>query len=132
MENEKRSKRTLQELAFKDNFMFAAVMLDEEIAKGVLERTSVIKVKFDREMRRRYMLLEEIKREEYNAGKAEGLKGMSTAIINILESKSDLSDHLKKEITSIQSVDMLCKLTTIAAAVTSVEEFEKELNAMNF
>ena len=31
-------KKTLQELTFKDNFMFAAVMMDEENAKGVLER----------------------------------------------------------------------------------------------
>ena len=31
-------KKTLQELTFKDNFMFAAVMMDEENARGVLER----------------------------------------------------------------------------------------------
>ncbi len=30
--------KTIKELVFKDNFMFAAVMLDEDIAKGVLER----------------------------------------------------------------------------------------------
>ena len=35
---EKRNRKTLQELTFKDNFMFAAVMMDEENAKGVLER----------------------------------------------------------------------------------------------
>ena len=31
-------RKTLQELTFKDNFMFAAVMLEEENAKGVVER----------------------------------------------------------------------------------------------
>ena len=31
-------RKTLQELTFKDSFMFAAVMLDEENAKGVIER----------------------------------------------------------------------------------------------
>ena len=32
------TRKTLQELTFKDNFMFAAVMMDEENARGVLER----------------------------------------------------------------------------------------------
>ena len=40
---EKRRK-TLQELTFKDNFMFAAVMLDEENAKGVVERALGIQI----------------------------------------------------------------------------------------
>ena len=40
---EKRRK-TLQELTFKDNFLFAAVMLDEENAKGVVERALGIQV----------------------------------------------------------------------------------------
>jgi hypothetical protein len=31
-------RKTLQELTFKDNFMFAAVMMDSENARGVLER----------------------------------------------------------------------------------------------
>ena len=35
---------------------------------------SVEKIKFDREMGRRYMLFEELMKEEYNAGKAEGLE----------------------------------------------------------
>ena len=35
---EKKNRKTLQELTFKDNFMFAAVMMDEENAKGFLER----------------------------------------------------------------------------------------------
>ena len=35
---------------------------------------SVEKIKFDRELGRRYMLFEELMKEEYNAGKAEGLE----------------------------------------------------------
>ncbi|MGN0249571.1 MAG: hypothetical protein ACI4C0_09760 [Lachnospiraceae bacterium] len=37
-------RKTLQELTFKDNFMFVAVMLDEENAKGVIERALDIQV----------------------------------------------------------------------------------------
>lgn len=36
--------KTLQELTSKDNFMFAAVMLDEENAKGVVERATRIMI----------------------------------------------------------------------------------------
>ena len=32
-------RKTLQELTFKDDFMFGAVMLNPEICKGVLERS---------------------------------------------------------------------------------------------
>ena len=43
---EKRNRKTLQELTFKDNFMFAAVMMDEENAKGVIERALDIRVDY--------------------------------------------------------------------------------------
>ena len=36
--------KTIKDLVFKDNFMFAAVMMDEDIAKGVLERTLGIEI----------------------------------------------------------------------------------------
>ena len=45
-------KRTLQELTFKDNFMFGAVLLDPENCKGILERTlgiEIDRVEVDRE-----------------------------------------------------------------------------------
>lgn len=44
MEKETRKRKTLQQLTFKDNFMFATVMLDEENAKGVLERALDMKI----------------------------------------------------------------------------------------
>ena len=37
-------RKTLQELTFKDNFMFAAVMLEAENAKGVVERALGIRI----------------------------------------------------------------------------------------
>ena len=45
-------KKTLQELTFKDNFMFGAVLLDPENCKGVIERslgTEIERVKVSRE-----------------------------------------------------------------------------------
>ncbi|MBQ8558678.1 MAG: Rpn family recombination-promoting nuclease/putative transposase [Tyzzerella sp.] len=39
-----KQKKSLQELTFKDNFMFGAVMLDPENCKGILERTLGIEI----------------------------------------------------------------------------------------
>ena len=45
-------KKSLQELTFKDNFMFGAVLLDPENCKGILERcigTEIGRVEVSRE-----------------------------------------------------------------------------------
>ena len=35
-------KKSIQELTFKDNFMFGAVLLDPENCKGVIERSFIL------------------------------------------------------------------------------------------
>ena len=70
---------------------------DDEYVKQLQD--SVKKVKIDREMRRRYMMIEEIKKKEYNAGKAEGI---IQSIIGILSAKGDIS---KEMLTSIESIE---------------------------
>ena len=80
--------RKLQELTIKDNFMFGAVMVDEELCKEFLElalgfrifqdgfvqklQDAVRNVKASREMEERYMQLQELLKEERDAGRAEG------------------------------------------------------------
>ena len=44
MGKKKKTRKKLQELTFKDSFMFAAVMMDEENAKGFLERALHVKI----------------------------------------------------------------------------------------
>lgn len=96
---------------------------------------TVEKIKKDREMGRRYMLLEELMKDEYNAGKedgkAEGIKLGSTffsnSIIEILNDISPISDNFKKRISSIENLETLALLVKKAARVQSVEEFEIEL-----
>lgn len=100
---------------------------------------SVAKVKSDREMRNRYMLFEEIKKEEYKAGKEEGLKeGLKEgrnmqyiAICNILEGYGPVSDELKTRIQTIEDGAVLVSLTTIAARVKSISDFEEEMRLLN-
>ena len=101
---------------------------------------SVEKIKFDREMGRRYMLFEELMKEEYNAGKAEGLELGKTedlaeakrSIIEILREIAPVSENLKDRISSIKEFGDVMQLTVKAAKTDSLEAFEEELSKMGY
>ena len=97
---------------------------------------SVEKVKFDREFGRRYMLVEELMKEEYNAGKedgkAEGIEALVSAIVDFLSDLSPVSDDLESRIASINDLEVLKDLNKKAARATSIEEFEQYLTAQNY
>ena len=113
---------------------------------------SVEKIKFDREMGRRYMLFEELMKEEYNAGKAEGLElgkaeglelgkaeGLEAALGNAREvlmgllcEIAPISDNLKDRISSIKELESIMQLTAKVTKVNSLEAFEKELEKMGY
>lgn len=94
---------------------------------------SVEKIKFDREMGRRYMLFEELMKDEYNAGKLEGkLEGKVDTIISFLSDIAPVSEDLKSRIASIDNLEMLTLLSKEAAKVKTVEEFENYLDAHNY
>lgn len=98
---------------------------------------SVEKIKFDREMGRRYMLFEELMKDEYNAGKAEGLElgkaeAAQSILVEILHEIAPVSDNLKERISSIKELEVVMQLTVTAAKADSIEEFEKELEKMGY
>ena len=101
---------------------------------------SVEKIKFDREMGRRYMLFEELMKEEYNAGKAEGLElgkaedlaEAKRSIIEILREIAPVSENLKDRISSIKEFGDVMQLTVKAAKTDSLEAFEEELSKMGY
>ena len=101
---------------------------------------SVEKIKFDREMGRRYMLFEELMKEEYNAGKAEGLElgkaedlaEAKRSIIEILCEIAPVSENLKDRISSIKEFGDVMQLTVKAAKTDSLEAFEEELSKMGY
>ena len=109
---------------------------------------SVEKIKFDRELGRRYMLFEELMKEEYNAGKAEGLElgkaeglelGKADAlaeakrsIMEILREIEPVSENLKDRISSIKAFEDVMQLTVKAAKTDSLEAFEEELSKMGY
>jgi predicted transposase/invertase (TIGR01784 family) len=101
-------------------------------------------IKLDREMGRRYMLLEELMQDEYSAGKEEGLKeglskgiqqgheAMQNAIISLLTDLAPVSDELKNTVSSIEDFGVLDALTKKAARAVSIEAFEEELRQIKF
>lgn len=94
---------------------------------------SVEKIKFDREMGRRYMLFEELMKEEYNAGKAEGQEEVAKSIlIELLCEIAPVSDNLKGRISSIKVLEDVMHLTIKAAKADSLDMFEKELEKMGY
>ena len=93
---------------------------------------SVEKIKFDRELGRRYMLFEELMKEEYNAGKAETIGNARDILIDLLCEIAPISDCLKRRISSIKEIDAIMQLTVKAAKADSLEAFEKELEKMGF
>lgn len=75
------------------------------------------------------MLVEELMKEEYNAGKTDALLG---AIIDSLSDLSPVSDDLESRIASINDLEVLKDLTKKAARAASIEEFEQYLTAQNY
>ncbi|MCI5857933.1 MAG: hypothetical protein MR016_11330 [Agathobacter sp.] len=78
------------------------------------------------------MLVEELMKEEYNAGKAEGIEALVSAIVDFLSDLAPVSDDLESRIASINDLEVLKDLTKKAARATSIEEFEQYLTAQNY
>ena len=94
---------------------------------------SVEKIKFDREFGRRYMLVEELMKEEYNAGKEDGkAEGIVSSIVDFLSDLSPVSDDLESRIASVNDFEILKNLNKKAARATSIEEFEQYLTVQNY
>lgn len=188
-------RKKLQDLTIKDNFMFAAVMLEGDNAKKLLELTldieidhvdvyyeksivynpeykgvrldvedvpealvkflkyvaagpelsnidyddgfikqlqnSVEKIKKSRDMEGRYMLLEEMMKNEYKAGREDGIiETYIDSILQILKARFSVSDELSERIRAIEDKDVLSALILSAVLKSSVEEFESELNKL--
>lgn len=91
------------------------------------------------------MLVEELMKDEYNAGKeagraegkAEGMaEGMRTAlsdsILGFLSDIETVPDNLKSRIAAIDDLEVLTSLSKKAARAASIDEFEQELAAQNY
>jgi hypothetical protein len=88
-------------------------------------QNSVTRVKTSREMGERYMLFEELLKEEYRNGKAEG---KVESILDLLSDIGTVSEELCAKLRSCSDADQLRRLVKLASTAESVEAFEVELD----
>ena len=81
-----------------------------------------------RQMEERFMMIEELMQEEFQAGKEEGrtegkLETLVTNVTNILSIRNLLTDSIKKLVTQTTDTDVLQKMLESAVVCTSTDEF---------
>ena len=109
---------------------FVAAKLSESTADfedEFVERlqVSIKRVKSSREMGERFMLFEEMMRNERAEGKAEG---KAEAILEILEARGEISESLRSRIMSEKDSSVLRQLLKNAVQATTISEFDSMLN----
>lgn len=87
-------------------------------------QNAVQHVKKNREMEGRYMIFEEMMRDEYAAGKAEG---KADSILELLEELGPVPEELKARIVSVSDLKKLSKWLKLAAKTETIEQFMKEM-----
>lgn len=101
---------------------------DDELVRQF--QTSIRKIKTSREMGERYMLFEELLKEERQEGLAEGLaqgrqENAREYILEVLADKGEVPAALKEALCEVDSEEELKRLFKLAAKVESTETFQK-------
>ncbi|WP_373218028.1 Rpn family recombination-promoting nuclease/putative transposase [Ruminococcus sp. 5_1_39BFAA] len=88
-------------------------------------QSAVGKIKKSREMEERYMVFEELLKEEREEGKAEGrAEGKAEDILELLADLGEIPKQLRKKILEERDLQVLKSYLKKAACAKSVEEFE--------
>ena len=90
---------------------------------------SIRQIKSEREMEERYMILEQMLKDERREGRSEGrISGISESLISLLEVKfGAVPEELREKINSVQDSSALNKWFKLAAKAESLEDFQKEI-----
>lgn len=93
---------------------------------------TIDKIKLNRGMEERYMLLEEMMRNVKREGKLEGklegnAEGKQECLLSVLKSKFSVSDELKEKIVSETDIDKLNAWFQLSLKVSSIEDFEQNM-----
>ena len=117
---------------------FVAAGLDESTADfedEFVERlqASIRRIKLNREMGERFMLFEEMMRNERAEGRAEGMAQgrvleLAETILEMLEAHGEVSEDLRSRIMSIQDTRVLRQLLKNAVQATTISEFDSMMN----
>lgn len=97
---------------------------DDELVRQF--QTSIRKIKTSREMGERYMLFEELLKEERQEGLAQGRQENAREyILEVLADKGEVPAALKESLCEVDSEEELKRLFKLAAKVESTEAFQK-------
>ena len=95
---------------------------------------AVRNVKASREMEERYMLLEELLKEERENGRIEGkaegkvegkVEGKAESILELLSDLGEVPEELRKKIWGEKDLDILKSYLKKASASKTIEQFQK-------
>ena len=95
---------------------------------------AVRNVKGSREMEERYMLLEELLKEERENGRIEGkaegkvegkVEGKAESILELLSDLGEVPEELRKKILGEKDLDILKSYLKKASASKTIEQFQK-------
>ena len=87
---------------------------------------AVRKVKASREMEERYMLLEEMLKEERESGRSEGkAEGKAETILAFLFGLGEISGELREKILNEKNLDILDFYIEKAVLANTIDEFQK-------
>lgn len=86
-------------------------------------QNSIRDIKKSREMGERYMIFEEMLREEKQEGR---LEGRQEAVLEFLEELGDIPAELQEKIENLENIEKLKLLLKLAVRADSIADFEKE------
>ena len=97
----------------------------DELVKQFQE--TIHNIKTDREMGERYMIFEEMLREEKQEGRLEGrIEATREAVFELLEALGEVPDRLRDRIENLEGLDDLKFLFKLAAKADSMQNFVNE------
>ena len=102
----------------------------DELVKQFQE--TIHSIKTDREMGERYMIFEEMLREEKQEGRLEGriegrIEATREAILELLEDLGEISEKLQDRIAGLETLEDLKALHKLAARAASLQAFEEDM-----
>ena len=93
---------------------------------------TIRQIKSEREMEERYMILEQMLKDERREGRKEGKNnGIAEGLLSLLEVKFDtIPEELREKIDSMQDFDTLNSWVKIAAKAETMEEFQEKISTL--
>lgn len=104
---------------------------DDAFVKQI--QKSIQYVKNNRRMEERYMLFEELLRDEYAEGKAEGkVEGKAESVLELLEDCGEIPEEWRERIMSERNLDVLRRWHKLAAKVDTVQQFIRKIESWGY